>query len=88
MDLHPKPPESETVGSSMADVVFPASAPVPSRSQQKRKTNSLQWVLLGGDLVISPTCNVGDAGQFPEGPIGKGHELVLGYLFMVFSDQP
>ena len=31
-------------------------------------------------MVISPTCEV----RFPEGPIAKGPELVLGYLIMVF----
>ena len=47
------------------DVVFPASAPVPSTSQPKKQTYSLPWVLLGEDLVISPTCEVGVAGLIP-----------------------
>ena len=42
-----------------ADTVLPASAPVPSSSQSKKQTHSLQWVLLGEDLGISPTCEVG-----------------------------
>ena len=42
---------------------------------------NLQWVLLGEDLVISPTCEGG--GELPEGPITKGPGLVLGYLFIV-----
>ena len=46
-------------------VVFPASAPVPSSSQPKKQTHSLQWVLLGEDLVIYPTCEVGVAGLVP-----------------------
>ena len=40
-----------------ADVVFPASAPVPSSSQSK-KIYSMQWVLLGEVLVISAACEV------------------------------
>ena len=39
-------------------LVFPASEPVPSSSQPKKQTHSLQWILLGEDLVISPTCEV------------------------------
>ena len=43
-----------------ADVVFPAAtALVPSSSQPKKPTHSLEWVLRGDDLVISPTCEVG-----------------------------
>ena len=42
-----------------ADVVFPASAPVTLSSHPKKETHSLQLVLLGEDLVISPTCEVG-----------------------------
>ena len=43
----------------------------------------MQWVLLGEDLGISPTCEVGVASLiFPEGSIAKGPGLVLGYLFM------
>ena len=60
----------EAVG---VDVVFPASAPVPSNSQPKKQTHSLQWVLLGEDMVISPTCEVEELPvQFLEGPIAKG----------------
>ena len=66
------------------DVVFPASTPVPSSSQPKKQTHSLQWVLLGEDLVISPTCEVGGSPvRFPEGPTVIGPEFVLGYLFVV-----
>ena len=43
-----------------ADVVFPVSAPVLSSSQPMKQTHSLQWVLLGEDLVIPPTCEVVD----------------------------
>ena len=47
-----------------SDVVFPVSAPVPSNSQPKKQTHSLQWVLLGfGDFPIS---EVGVAGSVPE----------------------
>ena len=46
-------------------LVFPASAPVPSSFQLKMQTHSLQRVLLGEDLVISPTCEVGVAGSIP-----------------------
>ena len=58
---------------------------MPSSSQPKKQTHSLQWVLLGEDLVISPTFEGrGESPvQFPEGPIAKGLGLVLGYLFMV-----
>ena len=50
-----------------ADVVFPASAPVP-----KNQTHSLQWGLLGEDLVICPTCEVvASPVRFPKGPIPK-----------------
>ena len=36
---------------------IPVSVPVPSSSQTKKQTYSLQWVLLAeDDLVISPTC--------------------------------
>ena len=31
----------------------------PSSSQPTKQTHNLQWVLLGGDLMISPTCEVG-----------------------------
>ena len=41
------------------DDVIPVSAPVSSSSQQKKQTHSLQWGLLGEDLVISPACEVG-----------------------------
>ena len=71
-------------GRCSADVVFPASAPVPFSSQPKKQTHSLQWVLLGEDVVISPTCEVGGHKvQFTEGPIVKGPRMVLGYLFTI-----
>ena len=60
---------------SGVDVVFPESAPGPSRSQTKKQTHCLQWVLLGEDLVISPTCEGGGvAGSIPgkKKPIAKG----------------
>ena len=41
-------------------VVFPASVPALSSSQPKKQTHSLQCVLLGADLVMSPTSEVGD----------------------------
>ena len=57
------------------DVVFP----VPSTSQPKKQTPSLKWVLLGEDLVISPTYEMGGGGvvpvRFPEGPIARGLDL-------------
>ena len=58
-------------------IVIPASAPVPSSSQPKKQAPSLQRVLLGEDLVIFPTCEVGSPVRFPEGPIAKGPGLVL-----------
>ena len=63
----------------LAGVVFPASAPVLSSSQPKKQTNSLQRVLLGEDLMISPTCEVGGH-QFDsrKGPIVKGSGMLLG----------
>ena len=45
-------------------LVFPASVQVPSSSQAK-DTHSLQWVILGENLVISPTCEVGGHGLIP-----------------------
>ena len=47
------------VGKAVLGDAFPVFAPVPSHSQSKKQTHSLQWVLLGEDLVISPTCEVG-----------------------------
>ena len=65
-------------------VVFPESAPVPSSSQPKKQTYRLQRVLLlGEDLVISPTREVGVIGWILEGSIVKGPGKVLGYLFVV-----
>ena len=58
-------------------------APVPSSSQPKKQIHSLQWVLLGEDLVISPTLELwGLPVQVPIGPIAKGHGLVLGSLLL------
>ena len=45
-----------SVKRSWTEEVFRESAPVPSNSQPKKQTHSLQWVLLEEDLVISPTC--------------------------------
>ena len=46
-----------------------AFAPVPSSSQPKKQTHSLQWGLLREDLVIFPTY---------QGPIVNGPGMVLG----------
>ena len=46
-----------------SDVIFPASAPVPSSSQPKKQTHSLQWVHLEEDLLIFPNCEVGVPGR-------------------------
>ena len=51
---------SEIGEAVMADVVFPASASVLSSLGL-----DLQWVLLGEDLVISPTYEVGVAVLIP-----------------------
>ena len=40
-------------------VVLPATVAVPSSLQPKKQTHSLQWVLLGWDLGIFPTREVG-----------------------------
>ena len=42
-----------------ANVVFPASAPVPSSFQPKKQTHNAQWGLLRKDLVILHSCEVG-----------------------------
>ena len=39
------------------------SAPVSSSSQSKKKTHSLQWVLLEKDLVLLPTFEGRDTGS-------------------------
>ena len=57
---------------------------MPSSSQPKKQTHSLQRSLLGEDLVVFPTCEVGV--QIIEGPIVKGPRMVLGYLYM--ASQP
>ena len=66
---------SELVKQRWEDVAFPTSAPVPSSSKPKKQTYSLQWVLLGDNLVISPTCEERVAGL--EGPIAKGTGMAL-----------
>ena len=70
----------------LQDVVFSASAAVPSSSQLEKQTNSLPFVLLGKDLVISPTCEVGLLVPFPEGPIAIGPGMVLGHLLKVYMN--
>ena len=65
---------------------FSASATVPFSSQSKKQTHSLQRVLLGEDLVISPACEMGGGGapvQFQGEPIAKGSGMVLGNLAIV-----
>ena len=42
----------------------------------KKETHGLQWGLLGEDLVISSTCEMGVFVWFPEGPILNGPEFL------------
>ena len=63
--------------------VFPLSEPVHSSSQPKKQTRSLQWVLLGEDLMISPTCE-GGGGVASSIPTRTNCERA----WIGFSDQP
>ena len=63
--------------------------PVPSSSQPKKQTHSLQWVLLGEDLVSSPsTCEVGVAGSIPGRTDCERAWIGPGIPLHNLSDQP
>ena len=45
----------------------------------------VQWVLVGGDFGISPSCDWGSPDPFLRGTIVRSTGMVLRYLFMVLS---
>ena len=67
-----------------ADLVYPVSALVPSSTQPKKQTHNSQWVLLGEDLVISSTYEVGFAGRINCERAWNGPKIPL----HSFSAQP
>ena len=62
---------------------------MPSSSQPKKQTHSLQWVLLGEEyLVVSPTCEVGITGSNPGKINCERAWKSPGIPLHDFSDQP